>query len=427
MGWYTEFSIGDYDWNWRKTVPLEVSLIFYGKHKVIGENEDFTSDSNLFIGYEATVGQAISNLDNLGMTLEFFVSIYETYRKDSVNAGLGYLNGMKDCYELFEKDGTNRFKVSEVVAWIKKMETGTSKNDIECAIQLLKNKIKLESSLYGDESLIVSLDNLRGKDNLNIPNVLEATTFGIFLSYARENLPEIAWLYEIRIILETLNKRVKVKLNLKDWVREGGSLNIIADSIDSLGLKAKTYTKTFDAILGGKGTYNLEYERVKLLNQWKRLKSLSKTDSSKGVKLEEFIASLFHEKFGFEVVTKNLRVRTQELDIILKNTSKDDFIRSLNSPFVLIECKNWSVPVGVSEARIFESKCRDAGNKVNLGFFIAINGVTKPFKMHINNVIRSHINLIVIGDNDIEQFLFSEKLDLNEWLVKLISNQFLQK
>ena len=136
---------------------------------------------------------------------------------------------------------------------------------------------------------------------------------------------------------------------------------------------------------------------------------------------------MFHKKFGFDVLVKKLLVETQELDIVLKNTSKNDFIKSLNSSFIIVECKNWSSPVGVAEARVFESKYREMGNKVNLGFFVAINGVTKPFTTHIYNLIRDGINLIVIDNKDIEEFLYSENLDLNDWLENLISHQFIKK
>jgi hypothetical protein len=231
----------------------------------------------------------------------------------------------------------------------------------------------------------------------------------------------------VRLILETLNKRTKVKLDMSDWVKEGLSMDVIKDSIDSLGLKAKTYTKTFDAILGGADTYNKEYERIQLTEKWKKLKSLEKDDISKGTKLEDFIASLFHKKFGFDVLSKKLLVETQELDIVLKNISKNEFVKSINSPFILIECKNWSLPVGVPEARIFESKYKEAGNKVNLGIFVAINGVTKPFKSHIRGLVRDGINLIVVDNKDIEEYIYSEELDIGIWLENLISNQFIVK
>jgi len=430
MGWYTELKIGDRYWSWRKSLPVEVPLLFYGKHKIVGDEiEDLTHETDVFVGYEATVGQVISNLDSLGLTMDFFKSIYGSYRNRLISWGLAYLRGIKGYYE-YSKDEAkvSQSKIKEVNQWIDRVENGSPSKDIDCAVQLLKDGINLESSLHGDESLIPSLNYVRRMDvNLNDPNVLEATTFGIFLSYAHDNLPEIAWLYEVRIILETLSKRSKVKLDLKEWVMEGGSLEIIEDSLETLALKAKTYRKTFDAILGGNETYNKEFERVQLTEKWTKLKGLEKDDLSKGTKLEEFIASLFHKSFGFEVIAKNLLVETQELDVVLKNISKNDFIKSLNTPFILIECKNWTSPVGVSEARVFESKYRESGKKVDLGIFVAINGVTKPFKSHLNNLIRDGINLIVIDDKAIESYLYSETLDVGVWLEKIITEQFILK
>ena len=429
MGWYTELKLGDRYWSWRKNLPVEVPLLFYGKHKIIGADiEDLTFESDVFIGYEATVGQVISNLNGLGLTMDFFKSTYGSYRSSLISFGLEHLNGIKGYYE-YSKDEPKvaKSKIKEVNQWIGRVENSSPNKDIECAIQLLKDGKNIESSLLGDESLIPSLNYVRMDVNLNDPYVLEATTFGIFLSYAHDILPEIAWLYEVRLILETLNKRSKVKLDLKEWVMEGGRLEIIEDSIESLALKAKTYRKTFDAILGGNETYNKEFERIQLTEKWTKLKTLRNGDLSKGTKLEEFIACLFHKGFGFEVIAKNLLVETQELDIVLKNVSKNEFIKSLSSPFIMIECKNWTSPVGVSEARVFESKYRESGKKVDLGIFVAINGVTKPFKTHLNSLIRDGVNLIVIDDKEIESYLYSESLDVGVWLEKIITEQFILK
>lgn len=429
MGWYTELKIGDRYWSWRKSLPVEVPLLFYGKYKSIGEEiENLTIESNEFVGLEATVGQVISNLDKLGLTLDFFISTYSSYRKGLINWGLAELKGRKAYYEYSkDKSDETKLKITEVNRWISRIENSTASKDIEGAINILKDNIQLGSHLLNDEAIIPSINHVHMNTDFNAPNILEATSFGIFLNYAHENLPEIAWLYEVRLILETLSKRSKVKLDLKEWVLEGLDIEVIEDSISTLGLKAKTYTKTFDAILGGIDTYNKEYERTKLIEKWKKLTSLDKKDITKGTKLEEFIANLFNERFGFDVVAKNLLVETQELDIVLKNTTKNDFIKSLNSPFILIECKNWSTPVGVSEARVFESKYRESGNKVNFGIFVALNGVTSPFKSHLNNLIRDNINLIVVDNKDIEEFLYSEELNIGQWLEKRITEQFILK
>lgn len=421
MGWYTELKIGNKSWSWRKNLPVEVPLLFYGKHKIIDKDIDYLEYDG-FIGYEATVGQVISNLNTLGLTLDFFKSTYNSYRSGLIIYGIAKLEAIKTVYQNLEDNtGESKKKIRDAKDWITKIKNGSSSTDIDCAISALKDKVKFESMLLHDETIIPSLNYLSGDIDLNEPNILEATTFGIFLSYAHENLPEIAWLFEIRIVLESLNKQSKVKLDLKEWVSEGGELDIIENSLESLALKAKTYMITFDAILGGNETYNREFKRVQLTDKWHRLKSLKHDDISKGNRLEEFIAELFHNSFGFYVAKKNLLIETQELDIVLKNVSKNEFIKTFVSPFILIECKNWTTPVGVAEARVFESKYRELGKKVQLGFFIALNGVTKPFKTHLNNLIRDEINTIVIDQKSIESYLYSESLDLDIWLEQIIT------
>ncbi len=430
MGWYTELKIGDNYWVWRKNLPLEVPLLYFGKHKLC-YNEDLEIDlknNKQFVGYEATVGQVISNLNNLGLTLDFFISTYASYRENLNSWGISLLNGRKLYYKYNDKKSAEDLKkIRKINIWIKRIEEGSAKKDIQSAISILKDKIIIDSALAEDEALIPSIINVRINQDFNEPNFIEATNFGVFLEYAHNYLPEIAWLYEVRLVLETLGKRTKVKLDLKEWVYEGGDIDIIKDSIEGLALKAKTYGKTFSAILEGNHTFNKEYERTQLIEKWNYLIGLDDKDIYKGSKLEVFIETLFHKKFGFEVLAKNLLVETQELDLVIKNTSKNEFLKSLASPFILIECKNWTSPVGVSEARVFESKYRESGNKVNLGIFIALNGVTKPFKKHLNNLIRDGINLIVIDNKNIDEYLYREDLDISNWLEQLISKQFILK
>jgi len=439
MGWYTELKIGKHYWSWRKNLPSEVLMLFYGKHRTIGIDlidllED-AEENNSFVGIEGTVAQVISNFDNLGLTLDFFISTYASYRYMVTNWGLGILSSKVFVHEheltadSYNEEAKARMKeyLRRNKEAITRIEKSSASKDFNAAIKILKDGIKLKSNLMDDEAIIPSFDNLDFSIDFTKNDIIEATTFGMFLEYAHENLPEIAWLFEIRIILETVSSRTKVKLDLKEWVEEGLSLDIINGSISMLGLKAKTYSRTFDAILGGHETYNKEYERVILLKQWKELITLSKDDISKGSRLETFFASLFHKKFGFDVIKKNLLTETQELDIILKNVPNNEFVKSLNSPFILVECKNWTAPVGAAEARVFESKYREAGRKVNLGIFVAINGVTKPFKNHLNNLARDGVNVIVIDNNNLEQFLYSEELDIGLWLENLIAEQFFHK
>lgn len=423
MGWYTTLQIKNHEWSWRKDLPPEALLIFYGSHKII--NKDGTNPT---IGIQASVAQAIKNLDNLGLTLDYFITIYSSYRHYLINFPLGFLNGLLIANQIATKENKvkdGRFTPSSIKKLIEQVKKGSPKDEIYSTIELLRNNISLESNLLGDESLIPALHHLKSLEIILDINIFNASLFGNFLSFAHENLKEIALLFEIRLVLEKENKNTKVWLDLADFYNETGELNVIETSVQTLALKAKTYSQTFDAILGGKDIINREFIRSNLISKWVELKNNTTNIYNKGSELEDFIAHLFNKSIGFEVIKKNLLVETQELDIIIKNKSTNDFIKSLNSPFILIECKNWESPVGVPEARVFESKIRDSGSKVKLGIFIAINNVTWPFKEHINRIIRDNIILVVITGKDIEDFLYSEELDINNWLEVLLSSQFI--
>ena len=112
MAWYIDLSIGEKNWSWRKHIPVETSLLFYGKHKIIDEGiESLDIDSTKFIGFEATVGQVITNLDNLGLSLEFFISIYEMYRIEMISGFISvYDGGLSTLKELEDVADRNRCK-----------------------------------------------------------------------------------------------------------------------------------------------------------------------------------------------------------------------------------------------------------------------------------------------------------------------------
>ncbi len=153
MGWYTELKIGNqHFWSWRKHLPIEAPLLFYGKHRSINTDTEYDIEADVFVGLEATAGQVISNLDQLGLTLEFFTSIYATFRSGLIGWGLARFQGMKVVYEHIKNDSSSRKMIRDINGWIDKVTKGNPSNDIKCAIELVKSDIKLESDYPEDES-----------------------------------------------------------------------------------------------------------------------------------------------------------------------------------------------------------------------------------------------------------------------------------
>jgi len=97
----------------------------------------------------------------------------------------------------------------------------------------------------------------------------------------------------------------------------------------------------------------------------------AKTNKEKKDSLEKLAEILISMIQGLEVIDKNVNTKTEEIDLLVKNESKGSFWRRLPTPF-LVECKNWSKPIGASEIRDFLGKMRE----IHFRIMISINGIT---------------------------------------------------
>ncbi|HWO18694.1 MAG TPA: response regulator [Kofleriaceae bacterium] len=100
----------------------------------------------------------------------------------------------------------------------------------------------------------------------------------------------------------------------------------------------------------------------------------------KGDLLEFIMFLLFRTIPGFEHAQVNRQNHLEEIDVLVQNSSTDPFWQREGS-YLLIECKNWSSPVGVPELKLFRQKIGDRFGRSTLGFMIAMNGYTETTKI----------------------------------------------
>lgn len=133
------------------------------------------------------------------------------------------------------------------------------------------------------------------------------------------------------------------------------------------------------------------------------LEKLLKANTNKEKKdsLEELGTILIKMIEGLDVIKKNVNTDTEEIDILVRNESKDPFWQRLPNPF-LIECKNWSKPVTASEIRNFDGKMSEIGFRI----MIAMNGITgENERKDARGVVRDARikgrHIIVLDKNDL--------------------------
>lgn len=105
------------------------------------------------------------------------------------------------------------------------------------------------------------------------------------------------------------------------------------------------------------------------------------TATQKGDRFEELCAYLFNNLTGVSIEGRDAVMASEEIDIVLWNAQTEEVLRPFDNT-ILVECKNWSAPVGAPSFDSFISKVRRRTLKT--GIFIAANGVTGDF-LNSNN------------------------------------------
>jgi hypothetical protein len=101
----------------------------------------------------------------------------------------------------------------------------------------------------------------------------------------------------------------------------------------------------------------------------------ARSTGERGKAYEDLACLLFDGIPGIDETVRNRlnAFQAEEVDVAVSNLRHPDGLRQLPEVF-LIECKNWSVPVGSIEVSYFASRIRNRG--CTFGVLIAAKGVT---------------------------------------------------
>jgi hypothetical protein len=141
----------------------------------------------------------------------------------------------------------------------------------------------------------------------------------------------------------------------------------------------------------------------------------AQTTKEKGDILEELICYIFQMIPGITVTRRNERnaFDTEEIDVAFFNEQAPGGLPFL--PWIiLVECKNWSKPVGSEHVSWFDTKMRNRG--VEFGILIAVNGITgnPALLTDAHNIIATALKerrrLIVINMEEIKSLIDPSQL-----------------
>lgn len=438
MGWCSSLKIGEHSWNWRNLLPRHVPIIFYGKHEYVGKEhiEELRNDDTLecfsFIGIESNVKDIKENLDKIGLSLDFFNSFYDGHR-DSL---LPYIEG---SYSVIIEGGehhSNKARTQPLedyeYEWIERAEAAKKalkilekRNpivELKETVEFLKTDTPYELENHNFTVSIPSIFDPSFENQLVDNGHVRVGLVGFFIESIKRQFPEIGDLFEIRLVLESSKPDDKILLDLEDVFRRNlGGDEVI--EIAKLTIKSKVfgYKLAFDYFSLNGVISPKEFLRSKIARLYRNLEAPNLKKHEKGKVLEEFISTLFTGVNGMEISSVNLKLETQELDIVVKNKSENRFFISLSAQFIFIECKNWNSKTETKEIRVFESKLR--GSITKLGIFVSFNGFTKGCYTHTESLRRDGITIILISKSQIDNLLLDTDFDVEKWLENIIENQ----
>jgi len=139
------------------------------------------------------------------------------------------------------------------------------------------------------------------------------------------------------------------------------------------------------------------------------------TTSSKGKALEDLICYLFEKVPGLSITQRNVtnRFESEEIDVAFFNDQHPAGLKAFD-PVILVECKNWSSPVGSTEVVRFKDKIESRA--LNFGILIAANGITGSAEdgKHAHDIVSKAlargIRLVVLTREEIEALRTSKEL-----------------
>lgn len=155
--------------------------------------------------------------------------------------------------------------------------------------------------------------------------------------------------------------------------------------------------------------FNIDRDKLKdFLNSVEN----AKTNDEKKKSLENLSEYLFSSIYGIKVIEKNKRTETSEIDLILELDHPifglHPFFREMGC-HIMLECKNWSNPVGASIIRNFSRDMKK--RKVYWGCLISKREISKDAKKEIKDLfIDEKISIIHLSKKDIEDIIKGENL-----------------
>ncbi|MBK9263995.1 MAG: response regulator [Polyangiaceae bacterium] len=161
------------------------------------------------------------------------------------------------------------------------------------------------------------------------------------------------------------------------------------------------------------GSLDQSATETAIRNTWDAVRN-EKDRQRKGLLLEHLMELILKTIPGFNRLGSRMKNETEELDILVQNNSPDPFWQK-ESPYILVECKNWSSQhVGTKEVRDLLGKIEDRYQRCRLAVLVAVGGFADTVRLELAKGAKGNQLVMLMGAGDLDNLVKSA--DRNEVL-----------
>jgi len=152
-----------------------------------------------------------------------------------------------------------------------------------------------------------------------------------------------------------------------------------------------------------------------LITLWNQIPSI-KGKAKKGKKLEELLSLLIGRDENFNVVERNVRTKSEEIDIVIENAGRTVFYSQLRSPLILMECKNWTSKIRAKDIRDFAQKVQNRPRVMcSIGVLVATSFLTKDAVSELVGYRGKDFLIVPLNKTDLQEMI-EKRLDFGDVL-----------
>jgi hypothetical protein len=145
----------------------------------------------------------------------------------------------------------------------------------------------------------------------------------------------------------------------------------------------------------------------------------------RGRRYEAAIAFLLSQVGDFDVVERNLRTETEELDVVVQQRATQGRVWSgLGAPLILVEAKNWQTPVTQKEASTFRVKLDGRRGVVRLGLMFGASGFTSDALDQELRFASDELTIAFVRPEELAEWVAAD--DGDEYLETLVRRAMLR-